>query len=151
MEKGIVRLSDLVSNKSYRYQDKFYLGLNKKYKKEFFKILLKEFKTIKNLEKITSIKFTRLWDQLTRTSISLEVLAKLSKCLENKGYKNYSLIEIEKNINYIKSGGATSQLISNPKFPLQFETKQGMRFLAHLYHDGGISTKNKQPGFTKKC
>ena len=145
MERGIINLSNLVKNEGYIYQDKFYIDLYPRYKRELFQTLIKESKTIRNLSKEINVSFTRVWDQLTRVSISIEVLNKLSNYLTDKGYNKFNINNIQRNILYIKSGGSKSQKLYNPKFPINLKTKEGIRFIAHLYHDGGIGEHNKQP------
>ena len=47
-------------------------------------------------------------------------------------------------------GGFTPEKIYQPKFPINFATRSGMRFLAHLYHDGSIGKLNRQPHYVNK-
>ena len=145
---GIIHLENLVLNKNYEYQDKFYVELNPELKKELYKNLLKTCKTIKNLSKEINVKFTRLWDQLRRVPISIEMLNKISKYLVKRGYNEYKLKNLEKEILYIKSTGSKSQKVYNPKFPINLKTLEGLRFISHLYHDGSIGKFNKQPDTT---
>lgn len=149
MEEGLIKLQDLVKKEDYEYLDRFYIELNPKIKKELYKTLLEQTKTIRKLSEETNIKFTRLWDQLTRRPFSLEILNKLCNFLEKNGLNKYSFKNIEKHIVYIK-GGFTSDKIINTKFPINLKTKEGMRFVAHLYHDGGIGAINRQPGYTNR-
>ena len=147
---GIIHLENLVLNKNYEYQDKFYVELNPELKKELYKNLLKTCKTIKNLSKEINVKFTRLWDQLRRVPISIEMLNKISKYLVKRGYNEYKLKNLEKEILYIKSTGSKSQKVYNPKFPINLKTLEGLRFISHLYHDGSIGKFNKQPQYTNQ-
>ncbi|MEK6952422.1 MAG: hypothetical protein AABX29_05380 [Nanoarchaeota archaeon] len=148
-ESGIIYLEDLIKNIEYKYQDRFYIGLNPTFKKELYKNLIKAAGTIRKLSKETNVSFTRLWDQLTRVPISIEVLSKISKYLIKNGYEKYNLSNIEKNIEYIKSSGSTSQKLYYPKFPINLKTKEGMRLISHIYHDGGIG-KSRQPKYTNQ-
>ena len=66
------------------------------------------------------------------------------------GYNEYSLNNIEKKISYIKCSGSNSDKIYNPKFPIKLNTKEGMRFISNLYHDGGIGEINRQPQYTNR-
>ena len=147
---GLIHLRDLLEGKTYKYQDKFYIELNPKFRNEFYQTLLNGGRSITNIANETKIKFTRLWDQLNRTPLSIEILYKLSDYLIKKGYHKYSLEIIEKNILYIKSSGSNSQKVYHPKFPINLLTKEGVRFIAHLYHDGHIGYINKQPGYTNQ-
>tara|TARA_Y100000310_G_scaffold186143_2_gene186220 strand:+ start:28835 stop:29878 length:1044 start_codon:yes stop_codon:yes gene_type:complete len=149
-ETGIINLEDLAKNQHYRYQDIFYIEFHPEFKKELYSKIKEVAKTIRNLSKETGISFTRLWDQLTRVPISIEVLNKVSKYLVDKGHIKYSLKNIEKKIFYIKSSGSKSQKIYSPNLPIILKTKEGMRFIAHLYHDGGIGQYNRQPNYTNQ-
>lgn len=149
-ETGIIHLEDLTTNGMYRYQDKFYIKLNHQFKRELYNNLLRITGTIKNLSKKTGVSFTRLWDQLNRVTMSIEVLKRISKLLIENGFYRFSLNNIEKNIIFIKSSGSKSQKIYYPKFPINLLTKEGIRFIAHLYHDGGIGETNRQPQYTNQ-
>jgi len=148
LNKGILHLSDLKIVKNIQ-SEQFYFELRKNYKIALFKTALSISKNIRNLAKKTNINYFNLWDCIKRAPISLSNLRKLSDFLTDKGFKDFSLENIEKNIRYIK-GGFTNEKVYKPKFPINLITKNGMRFLAHLYHDGGIGKENRQPNYTNK-
>ena len=143
---GLVFLKNLVKNSSYEYQDSFYIEFEKYFKEEFCQKLIQIFGTVKNLSKETEISYTRLYDQLTRVPMSIEVLNILVNILVSMGFDSFNFSNIEKKILFIKSGGSKSQKLFYPKFPINLKTKEGVRIISHLYHDGGISeSSNKQP------
>ena len=146
IENGIFHLSDLKIVKNVQ-SEQFYFELKKDYKKKLFQKALSISKTVRNLSKSTDIMYFNLWDCIKRTPISLTNIKKLSEFLIKNGFVEFSFGEIEKNIEYIK-GGFTPEKIYRPKFPINLATKKGMRFIAHLYHDGGIGKGNRQPGYT---
>lgn len=149
-KKGLFHLKDLVSKVNLNGTESIYIEFEPELKKQLHKDLLKISKTVTNLSKETDIKFTTLWDQLTRCPFSLTILKKISNVLAKNGYSNYSLDKFEKKIFYIKSGGSKSEKLFYPIFPINFLTKEGMRFISHIYHDGSIGKWNKQPYYINK-
>lgn len=146
-EKGAFHLKDLVSRFNQNGTESIYIEFEPEFKRNLFKDILKISKTVTNLSKETNIKFTKLFDQLTRCPFSLTTLRRLSDILVKNGYLNYSLEVLEKEIYYIKSGGSNSERIFYPHFPINLITKEGMRFISHIYHDGSIGKGNKQPHY----
>ena len=142
---GILNLSDLIVIKNTQ-SEQFYFGLNESYKRELFETALSITGTIRELSKEIRINYFNLWDCIKRAPISLSNLQKISSFLVKKGYVKFSLKEIEKNLEYIK-GGFTNEKVCNPKFPINFLTKEGMRLISHIYHDGGIGENNRQPHY----
>ena len=145
---GICHLSDLKIVKNIQ-SEQFYFELRKNYKEKLFDTALSISRTIRNLAKEANINYSNLWDCIKRTPISLTNIRKLSRFPVNNGFKGFTLENVEKNIAYIK-GGFTHEKIYHPKFPINLATKSGMRFIAHLYHDGGIGEYNKQPNYTNQ-
>lgn len=143
IENGIFHLSDLKIVKNIQ-SEQFYFELKKDYKKKLFQKALSISKTVRNLSKSTDINYFNLWDCIKRAPTSLTNLKKLSAFLIKNSFAEFSLEEIEKNIECIK-GGFTPEKIYQPKFPISLATKSGMRFLAHIYHDGSIGKENRQP------
>ncbi len=147
-ELGIFHISDLKIVKNIQ-SEQFYFELKKEYKEKLFGIALLISKNIRTLAKQTNINYWNLWDCIRRTPISLTNLKKLSNFLINNGFPEFNLEEIGKNTEYIK-GGFTPEKMYDPKFPINFATKSGMRFIAHLYHDGSIGKYNRQPYYINK-
>ena len=145
IENGIFHLSDLKIVKNIQ-SEQFYFELKKEYKEKLFEAALLTSKNIRNLSKHTNINYWNLWDCIKRTPISLTNIKKLSEFLIKNGFVEFSFGEIEKNIEYMK-GGFTPEKIYQPKFPINLATKRGMRFIAHLYHDGSIGQYNRQPEY----
>ncbi len=143
--KGTLHLSDLKIVKNIQ-SEQFYFKLKKEYHERLFKKALSISKNVKNLAKETNINYFNLWDSIKRTPISLSNINKLFKFLVKNDSNEFSLEGIEKNIEYIK-GGFTNEKVHNPNFPFNFLSKEGMRFIAHLYHDGCIGKDNRQPHY----
>ncbi|MCH8003440.1 MAG: hypothetical protein IH934_02315 [Nanoarchaeota archaeon] len=114
LESGIFNLSDLKIVKNIQ-SEQFYFGLEQTYKSSLFKLALSISKNIKNLAKETNIHYFNLWDCIKRTPISLTNLIKLSNHLTKYGYYQFSLENIQKNLEYMK-GGFTSERIYHPNF-----------------------------------
>jgi len=72
----------------------------------------------------------------TRSYIPLEYLYSIIKFLKNKEHKEYTIKSIEKNTISFKSKGGKP--IHNPRFPINFETKEGAILVSALLCDGGI-------------
>lgn len=145
--EGLIHLSDLKVKKNIQSEN-FYFELEPYFKKKLFDDCLSVSTNIKDLADILNIKYFNLWDAKNRTVISLTILTKLSKFLINNRFKGYSLKNIEKHVIYIK-GGFTSERVY-VKFPINLKTKEGIRIISHLYHDGGIGEKNRQPHYTNQ-
>jgi|TARA_B100002003_G_C14137145_1_gene546923 hypothetical protein len=148
LELGIFHLLDLKVVKNIQ-SEQFYFGLEQNYKSSLFRSALSISHNIRNLAKDTNINYFNLWDSIKRTPISLTNLVKLSNYLTKYGFNKFDLETIQKNLEYIK-GGFTDEKIFNPKFPFNLATKSGMRFIAHIYHDGSIGAENRQPHFRNK-
>ncbi len=114
MRTGKIYLKDLVKNKNYKKYDLFYIELKPKFKKQLYQELLKKSKTITSLSKRLNIKFTRLWDQLTRVPISLEILKKLSDYLTKHDTINLIKPKQEKIENYLLNWGLRTRKRSIP-------------------------------------
>jgi hypothetical protein len=93
-----------------------------------------------NVEKINKFK---------RTGVAkFSLIKKISNFLTSKGHDCYSLGNIEKKIILIKGKGGFAKPIYNPKFPINFNTKEGAIIISCLFHDGGIDTKNNEPFYS---
>ena len=87
--------------------------------------------------------------QMRRTNIvGLYVIKKLSKFLVSKGCEEYNLEEIEKKLILIKSRGGPAKPIYYPKFPINFNTKEGAIIISSMFHDGGISVRDLEPFYS---
>jgi hypothetical protein len=144
---GIFHLKELIPRLNSNRTESIYIEFEEEFKKDIFEKLLKVSGTVTSLSKETNIKFTKLFGQLTRNPFSLSTLKELSNILVKSGYLSYSLDFLEQKIYYIKSGGSKSERIFYPRFPINFLTKEGMRFISHIYHDGSIGKDNKQPNY----
>jgi hypothetical protein len=69
--------------------------------------------------------------------ISLRLLKKLSFFFVSKGYKNFDLRNIEKNIKLIKAG-KNGTPVFKPTFPINFNSEDGGKFISAILCDGGI-------------
>jgi len=79
-------------------------------------------------------------------STSLWLIKQLSNFLVSKRRSRFSLKNIEKNISLVRT--ASGQPIFNPKFPLDFNCKDGAIIISALYCDGGIYTRDVEPFYT---
>jgi len=89
----------------------------------------------------------KLFNDVTK-SISLDLLERFSEFLYS--YTNdssFKLETLEKDILYIRSWGANSGKIFNPKFPLNFDCRQGGIIIGSLMGDGGVR-KDYRPFYT---
>jgi len=146
-KNGVFHLGDLQSGFNSNGTETIYIEFEPAFKKQLFAELLRISRTVTNLSEELGVKFTKLWDQLTRCPFSLSTLKKISKKLVENGLLDYSLNNLEKRIFYMKSAGSKSEKLFHPRFPINFLTKEGMRFISHIYHDGGIGKGNKQPSY----
>ena len=144
MAKSIIHLEDIKSKTLSKYEN-CYIELKPKFKKELFEEAMKlsPGKSLYSLSKILDVKSATLWASKDRGSIPLTLLIKLSNLLTSKGYKKFSLRNLEKHIEFIKGGGATPTKIYKPKFPFDLETPAGIRILSKMYHDGGIKSNGQ--------
>ena len=140
-------MSDLKVKKNIQSEN-FYFELESSFRKQLFKDSLSIAKTVRNLSKEININYFNLWDAKTRTVISLSMLRRLSKFLIKNGFKQYAERSIEKHIIYIKNGFSQEKVFI--KFPINLRTIEGMRFVSHLYHDGGSGKDNRQPNYTNQ-
>jgi len=75
----------------------------------------------------------KIRNKIKNGKISIEKIKKISE------KESISLKLIEKNICWV--GGNVSKGLSNPKFPIDFQTRSGARFIAAIVNDGTL-TKN---------
>jgi len=139
---GVVHLNDL--------PDKVWLKLEDKISNNIILSLRKEAKDFAELaEEIKEpIHYAKQYKYVLRNAyslrnfivgkcISLKLLRKISIFLTSKGHKEFELVNIEKNIKYIKAG-KNGKPIFNPKFPIGLCSAQGARFIAAILCDGCI-------------
>lgn len=69
---------------------------------------------------------------------SFKLICKISEFLTFNGYKEFSLENMEKNINRISADNPGNEIL-NPKLPFNFNSPSGSRFLSAIFHDGGIN------------
>ena len=62
----------------------------------------------------------------------------------SKGYREYSLEVLQKKVSLIKAG-STTKYILNPKFPINFNCKEGATIVSCMFHDGGICVRDLNP------
>lgn len=74
-------------------------------------------------------------EKIRNGKISIEKIKELSK------KENLSLVEIEKHLIWI--GGNNSKGLSNPKFPLNFSSREGVRFIAAIVNDGTLTKEGE--------
>lgn len=71
-------------------------------------------------------------------SSSLRNIIKILVFLNKNGFTNYSLVELEKHVEIIKVTIAKNS-IRNPKFPMNFNSKEGAQIISAFMFDGGIT------------
>lgn len=150
MNKNKLYLKDLPKNITY-------ILLKENFKKQFFKTFLKYFnnqpaQAEKWLE--TKRKNIQYWKskggnfvyknkrKVTLAYTPLWAILKISKFLVIKGYKKYSMKNIEKKLVAYRHKKGSS--VFNPKFPINLETEEAAIVCAAILCDGGIN-KNGYP------
>ena len=73
-----------------------------------------------------------------KTAKPLFLLIKLYKMLNEKGYREFTLENLEKQIDYIKAKG-TATILYNPKLPFNFNSPAGGRIISAVLHDGSLT------------
>ena len=71
----------------------------------------------------------------------LGLIKKISKFLVKKDYIKFNLTNLQKNISLL-GVRSTNRRILNPKFPFDFNTKEGAIIIPMVFHDGGITTRD---------
>lgn len=141
---GIVPLWDLPENTVY-------LDLKEDYKKELLE-------TAKNLAgnkwndlarkieiPIPKDKGSTLIRNFRRGKLaSLIFIKKLSKFLIENNENRFSLKNIQKNISHLSVKSSNNRIL-NPKFPINFNSKEGAIIISCIYHDGGINVRDLEP------
>lgn len=147
MNKPIIHLEDIEPRKIGKFEN-LYIELEKDTKKKLLEIAINisPEKSLHSLSKLINVKSATLWACVHRGSIPISILRKLSKVLIFHNYQEFSLKNLEKSINFIKGAGHKTKL-TKPKFPLRFNTPEGVRILSKIFHDGGIKS-NRQPFYT---
>jgi hypothetical protein len=133
-------------------RDKIRILLDKEFKKEFWKVLKSVIGSDEKIAKIVKyprsvITKMRLGKNSRGTTyfMPLWMVIKFSKILVKKGYKQFSLRNIEKHIIAYKTNSASS-IITNPNLPLP-EDERLIRIFTHLVGDGyggGIYENSKK-------
>lgn len=143
-ETGIIHLWDLPEKITY-------LELNKEYKKKLLETARKLTKgKWNNLARKINIPIpndngSTLIRNFRRGSLtSLNLIKKLSKFLIENNKNKFSLDNIERNVSQLSVRKRNSRII-NPKFPINFNSKEGAIIISCLYHDGGISVRDLEP------
>lgn len=78
---------------------------------------------------------------------SLFLIKKVSKFLVDKKEIKFSLDEIEKNVLCIACKNS-KQKIFYPRFPINFNTREGAIIISAMFHDGGITTRDFAPFYS---
>ncbi len=120
---GNVYLQDLKEDKSISVK------INKKFKKYLKDSIKLKYKTLYQFQKKSNMD-TIYNFFFYNPRIKLPTIIKLIKTF------NLNLKELEKNIIWI--GTKTGYGIRNPKFPFNFQTKEGYRFIASILGDGSL-------------
>lgn len=143
-ENGIINLWDLP-------EDEVYVSFDKKFTVKMLETAKKLsggkwVKLARNLriplpkdKSSTTLRYLRRYNL-----INLKNLKKLSDYLVNKGYKQYSLKTLQKKILLIKTNNSQKG-INNPKFPINFNSKEGAIIISCMFHDGGICKRDISP------
>lgn len=145
-ETGIVHLWNLS-------EKEIYLNFEESYKKDFLNTarvlaggrwsdLIKEIGVY-----VSPYKDTQLRSFKRGKLASLSLIKKISTFLVDKKEIKFSLDEIERNILCIACKNS-KQKIFHPKFPVNFNTKEGAIIVSALFHDGGITTRDFAPFYS---
>lgn len=145
-ETGIVHLWDLS-------EKKVYLAFEENYKKGIIYILRNFFSSLKDMSVGLDIPLkgnqpTLIRGFIDKRSTSLYVIKKISNFLVLKGFNEFSLKHLEKKIILIKSKGGYAKPILNPKFPMDFNHKEGAIIVSGILHDGGIEKHYSEPFYS---
>lgn len=104
-------------------EERNYISLKKGFKNKIIKILEKK-------------KYPwKIRDKIKRGKISIKKLKRVSK------KESISPNTIEKNIIWV--GGNNSKGLLNPKFPINFNSRNGARFIAAIINDGTLTINGK--------
>jgi hypothetical protein len=140
-EIGIVHLWDLP-------EDRVYLKLRPSVERKLLVLLLQICKSKKEIARRTRVSKSIIEKMFSRVtySISLNTLRRLSLFL-SKYDKRFELEELERKILYIRTKGSTSGKVFFPKFPINFNCKEGGKIIGALFGDGGLR-KDLRPLYT---
>jgi predicted transcriptional regulator len=140
-EIGIVHLWDLP-------EDRVYLKLRPSVERKLLVLLLQICKSKKEIARRTRVSKSIIEKMFSRVtySISLKTLRRLSLFL-SKYDKRFELEELERKILYIRTKGSTSGKVFFPKFPINFNCKEGGKIIGALFGDGGLR-KDLRPLYT---
>lgn len=76
-----------------------------------------------------------------RHPASLFLIKKISDFLVQNSLEDFSLAHIEKNISFLCSK-RNGRKLKDPKFPFNFNCKDGSIIISSLFHDGGITSRD---------
>jgi len=133
-KNGIVRLKDLP-------EKSVCVRLNDKIQKSMIESALKLVPGRYNLAKRLSVNVATIYDfeKGRFRSVSLDFLKKLSSFLVENGYEEFSLEKLETEFIWIKTKWA-GKCIFNPKFSINFNTKEGVKIISGIFFDGGLTS-----------
>jgi hypothetical protein len=77
----------------------------------------------------------KIKNKIKNSKISIKKIKDIAK------KENLVLVEIEKNI--LRISGNNSKGLSNPKFPINFDSREGARFIAAIVNDGTLTKESK--------
>lgn len=133
---GIVHLWDLP-------EDKVCIKLPDSLQKLIVKKALQITKGRYNLANKIGVKPINIYDleKYRFQSITLSVVKKLSNFFVKNEMREFSLKNLETKLELIKAK-FVSNAIFHPKFPMNFNCEEGVRLIAGIFFDGGITSGN---------
>ena len=128
----------------------FMVDVRKEFKDKLFNISRKQAKSWLDLSKELELEFRLFNGSKTRNKLKqLNFFKKICKSLEDKGYNEFSLDELEKNIIFIKSHFGEKGIF-DPKLPFNFNNYNGGCFIGGVFHDGSIKS-SLNVSYCNKC
>lgn len=133
-ENGIVYLWDLP-------EDKVFIKLQSRIQKEMIEKALQIAITRNNLAKELKVNPETIYDfrEARFESVKFMFVKRLCKFLVKNGFKKFSLENLEDKIELVRTKTSRNP-IHNPKFPMNFNCKEGAQIIAGILFDGGITT-----------
>lgn len=129
-ETGIIGLRDLPKTKVL-------VGLKKLFKEDLLNCI--NIKKAKRDLRLTNSKFDNF---KYNEKITLDFLFKIIEYLFNKGFKQFSIENVEKNIEIMGTKRGNIYL-RDPKLPFNFNNEEGAYFISAIFFDGGIDRQFK--------
>jgi len=138
---GIVHLQDLPENKVS-------IKLPNSIQKSMIDTALK-ISNINELSRILSISKTTVYDfrNSRQESIIFSTVKKISSLLVNNSHKEFSLENLETKIELIRAK-SNGNPVYYPKFPINFNTKEGFEIISSILFDDGIARSTLRPFYT---